>query len=59
MNQISIDGDVNGWFTEDIPTRFESYGWNVIKNINGHDFSNSEMRSNQQNLKRKTNFDLL
>ena len=40
MNQISIDGDVNGWFTEDIPTRFESYGWNVIKNINGHDFSN-------------------
>ncbi len=39
MNQISIDGDVNGWFTEDIPSRFESYGWNVIKNINGHDFS--------------------
>ena len=40
MNQISIDGDVNGWFTEDIPKRFESYGWNVIRNINGHDFSN-------------------
>ena len=39
MNQISIDGDVNGWFTEDVPSRFESYGWNVIKNINGHDFS--------------------
>jgi transketolase len=40
MNQISIDGDVNGWFTEDIPKRFESYGWNVIRNINGHDFLN-------------------
>ena len=38
MNSISIDGDVNGWFTEDIPSRFKSYGWNVIKNINGHDF---------------------
>lgn len=39
MNSISIDGNVNGWFTEDIPTRFKSYGWNVIKNVNGHDFS--------------------
>ena len=38
MNSISIDGDVNGWFTEDIPSRFKSYGWNVVKNINGHDF---------------------
>jgi transketolase len=38
MNSISIDGDINGWFTEDIPSRFKSYGWNVVKNINGHDF---------------------
>ena len=38
MNQISIDGDVNGWFTEDVPSRFRSYGWNVIKNVNGHDY---------------------
>ena len=38
MNSISIDGNVNGWFTEDIPSRFKSYGWNVLKNINGHDF---------------------
>ena len=38
MNQISIDGNVNGWFTENIPSRFKSYGWNVINNINGHDF---------------------
>ena len=37
-NQISIDGNVNGWFTENIPTRFKSYGWNVIDNVNGHDF---------------------
>ena len=35
-NQISIDGDVSGWFTEDVPSRFESYGWHVIRNINGH-----------------------
>ncbi|MDP6917132.1 MAG: transketolase, partial [SAR86 cluster bacterium] len=36
-NNISIDGHVSGWFTEDIPKRFESYGWHVIPNINGHD----------------------
>ena len=35
-NQISIDGDVSGWFTEDIPNRFESYGWQVIRDIDGH-----------------------
>ena len=35
-NQISIDGDVAGWFTENIPGRFESYGWDVIKNVDGH-----------------------
>ena len=35
-NQISIDGDISGWFTEDVPGRFESYGWHVIRNINGH-----------------------
>ena len=35
-NQISIDGDISGWFTEDVPSRFESYGWHVIQNINGH-----------------------
>jgi len=40
MNNISIDGNINGWFTEDIPSRFKSYGWNVIKNVNGHDFVN-------------------
>ena len=38
-NDISIDGEVSGWFTEDIPKRFEAYGWHVIPNIDGHDSS--------------------
>ncbi|CUA83098.1 MULTISPECIES: transketolase [Gulbenkiania] len=36
-NGISIDGDVEGWFTDDTPARFEAYGWQVIRNVNGHD----------------------
>ena len=36
-NGISIDGEVAGWFTDDTPKRFESYGWQVIANIDGHD----------------------
>jgi transketolase len=36
-NGISIDGKVEGWFTDDTPKRFEAYGWNVIRNVNGHD----------------------
>ena len=35
-NDISIDGEVSSWFTEDIPKRFDSYGWHVIPNIDGH-----------------------
>ena len=35
-NGISIDGEVSQWFQEDIPKRFESYRWNVIQNIDGH-----------------------
>jgi transketolase len=35
-NGISIDGKVEGWFTDDTPQRFESYGWNVIRNVDGH-----------------------
>ena len=34
---ISIDGEVEGWFTDDTPKRFESYGWLVIRNVDGHD----------------------
>jgi transketolase len=36
-NGISIDGKVAGWFTDDTPKRFESYGWHVIRNVDGHD----------------------
>ncbi len=36
-NGISIDGKVGGWFTDDTPMRFRSYGWNVIDAVNGHD----------------------
>ena len=36
-NHISIDGNVEGWFTDDTPARFEAYGWNVIRNVDGHD----------------------
>ena len=35
-NGISIDGEVEGWFTDDTPKRFESYGWHVIPNVDGH-----------------------
>ena len=36
-NGISIDGHVEGWFTDDTPKRFESYGWHVIADVDGHD----------------------
>ncbi|MDV6344373.1 transketolase [Nitrosomonas sp. Is37] len=36
-NGISIDGHVEGWFTDDTPKRFEAYGWHVVSNVNGHD----------------------
>ncbi|MEI7429236.1 MAG: 1-deoxy-D-xylulose-5-phosphate synthase N-terminal domain-containing protein, partial [Betaproteobacteria bacterium] len=36
-NGISIDGHVDGWFTDDTPARFEAYGWNVIRAVDGHD----------------------
>ena len=36
-NQISIDGNVQGWFTDDSATRFEAYGWHVIRDVDGHD----------------------
>ena len=35
-NGISIDGHVEGWFTDDTPKRFEAYGWHVIPNVDGH-----------------------
>ncbi|SEL31787.1 transketolase [Ectothiorhodospira marina] len=36
-NGISIDGEVEGWFTDDTPARFEAYGWHVVRNVDGHD----------------------
>ncbi|GHD35217.1 transketolase [Parahalioglobus pacificus] len=36
-NGISIDGEVEGWFTDDTPARFDSYGWQVIADVDGHD----------------------
>jgi transketolase len=35
-NQISIDGDTEGWFAEDVAARFEAYGWHVIRDVDGH-----------------------
>ncbi len=35
-NGISIDGEVKNWFADDTPARFEAYGWNVIRNVDGH-----------------------
>ncbi len=36
-NGISIDGQVQGWFTDDTPKRFDAYGWHVVPNVDGHD----------------------
>ncbi|GGZ52385.1 transketolase [Lysobacter xinjiangensis] len=36
-NKISIDGNTDGWFTDDTPARFEAYGWNVVRGVDGHD----------------------
>ena len=36
-NGISIDGDVQGWFTDDTPGRFAAYGWHVVPDVDGHD----------------------
>ena len=36
-NGISIDGGVQGWFTDDTPGRFRAYGWQVIEHVDGHD----------------------
>ncbi len=36
-NGISIDGEVEHWFTDDTPARFEAYGWHVVRDVDGHD----------------------
>lgn len=42
-NGISIDGEVAGWFTDDTALRFEAYGWQVIRHVNGHDAEEIKM----------------
>jgi transketolase len=39
-NGISIDGEVEGWFSDDTPARFRAYGWHVIEAVDGHDAAN-------------------
>lgn len=46
-NGISIDGNTSEWFTENTANRFESYGWNVIRDINGHDRNSIKIAINQ------------
>ena len=36
-NGISIDGEIDGWFTDNTPARFEAYGWHVVRDVDGHD----------------------
>ena len=45
-NGISIDGHVEGWFTDDTPRRFEAYGWHVIRDVDGHDSEDIERAIN-------------
>jgi transketolase len=47
MNNISIDGDTSLAFTENIKKRFDSYGWNVIDKVDGHDFKSIEKSISQ------------
>lgn len=55
-NGISIDGHVEGWFTDDTPKRFEAYGWQVIPAVDGHDAHAIEqaIQKAQQDVTRPT-----
>lgn len=57
-NRISIDGDTDGWFTEDIAARFEAYGWQALRDIDGHD-SDAVRRALQAALADETRPSLL
>ena len=46
-NGISIDGEVEGWFTDDTPARFRAYGWQVVENVDGHDAASISAAINQ------------
>tara|TARA_B100000745_G_scaffold150250_2_gene98225 strand:- start:2423 stop:4450 length:2028 start_codon:yes stop_codon:yes gene_type:complete len=55
-NGISIDGEVEGWFTDDTVKRFESYGWHVIGGVDGHDPEAiaAAIQAGQQEISRPT-----
>lgn len=55
-NGISIDGEVEGWFTDNTPERFRAYGWNVIADVDGHDADavNAAIEAAKQETKRPT-----
>lgn len=50
-NGISIDGETKGWFTDDTPARFEAYGWQVVRNVDGHD--SNEIRKATETARKK------
>ena len=52
-NGISIDGNVEGWFTDDTVKRFQSYGWHVVPSVDGHD--PEEIEKAMQQAKAETN----
>ena len=51
-NGISIDGEVEDWFTDDTKKRFEAYGWDVISDVDGHD--NNKIATSLKQAKYKT-----
>ncbi len=51
-NGISIDGEVKDWFTDDTPDRFEAYGWQVVRNVDGHD--STEIKKAIETAKKET-----
>ena len=59
-NKISIDGNTDGWFTDDTPARFEAYGWHVIRNVDGHDRGRDQDRDRHRaEVRRQADADLL
>lgn len=52
-NGISIDGNVEGWFTDNTPARFEAYGWHVVSGVDGH--NSEEIKKAVEQAKKETN----
>ena len=53
-NGISIDGEVQGWFTDDTPKRFEAYGWHVVPDVDGHDPAGRRRPRSRRRWRRRT-----